>query len=408
MTSPTPPDPGVGWPSPSGPAAPSTAPWAAPGAGPPGPAHGGAGYGDPTYGGAGYGGAGYGGAGYGGAPAYQGWVEAPKPGIVPLRPLTVGDILDGAVAVIRRHPAATLGVSAVASVVLTAASFGLQLLLRDTTNVAARRQLNGGDVLASVGGVFATLLLSFLVGLVVAAFLTAVVGKAALGQPASLASTWAQVRPRLGAVAGSSVLSALVLIGCAVTVIGVPFAVYFAIGFQFVTAIVVLERAGPRTALKRSRQLVKGSWWRIFGIVLLAALIAAVVRVIIGLPFTFAAGGFDALYGGRQQTTGELAIASIGRLVSSTLTLPFSAAVVTLLYLDRRMRVEALDVALQQAAGVPVTRPGAAGYPQQPPPQGLPADPATAPGPAGPPGWGRPQVPPGYPGAAPYPPGPVG
>ena len=36
---------------------------------------------------------------------------APKPGIVPLRPLGVGEILDGAFTSMRRYPKATLGLS---------------------------------------------------------------------------------------------------------------------------------------------------------------------------------------------------------------------------------------------------------------------------------------------------------
>ena len=39
-------------------------------------------------------------------------MAAPKPGIIPLRPLSVGEILDGTFTTIRRHPKATLGLSA--------------------------------------------------------------------------------------------------------------------------------------------------------------------------------------------------------------------------------------------------------------------------------------------------------
>src|SRR5690625_3212331 len=40
-----------------------------------------------------------------------------KPGVIPLRPLGVGELLDGAITTIRKNPAATLGISAVVAVV---------------------------------------------------------------------------------------------------------------------------------------------------------------------------------------------------------------------------------------------------------------------------------------------------
>src|SRR5918996_5880110 len=41
----------------------------------------------------------------------------PRPGIIPLRPLGLGDILDGTVKMIRSNPKATLGLSAIVGVV---------------------------------------------------------------------------------------------------------------------------------------------------------------------------------------------------------------------------------------------------------------------------------------------------
>src|SRR3954471_10235184 len=43
----------------------------------------------------------------------------PRPGIVPLRPLGVGELLDGAFAAIRRYPRPTLGLAACVMLVVT-------------------------------------------------------------------------------------------------------------------------------------------------------------------------------------------------------------------------------------------------------------------------------------------------
>src|SRR5205823_2675989 len=66
---------------------------------------------------------GYGQPGYGQPPGYgQGprpygsWTpppQAPKPGVIPLRPLGVSELLDGAFTSIRRNPRATLGIAAI-------------------------------------------------------------------------------------------------------------------------------------------------------------------------------------------------------------------------------------------------------------------------------------------------------
>ncbi len=46
----------------------------------------------------------------------------------------------------------------------------------------------------------------------------------------------------------------------------------------------MLEKQGIVTAMRRSARLVRGSWWRVFGIQLLAAIIAYVVAAIIVIP----------------------------------------------------------------------------------------------------------------------------
>ena len=77
--------------------------------------------------------------------------QAPRPGCVPLRPLGLGDILDGSFKVIRRNPKATLGLSAAVAVlqvlfvaifeVLAFARLG-QIKVTDTTDPTATSAMN--------------------------------------------------------------------------------------------------------------------------------------------------------------------------------------------------------------------------------------------------------------------------
>ncbi len=216
-------------------------------------------------------------------------------------------------------------------------------------------------------GVGATLLLTGLI--------TAVIGEAVLGRPVTPADAWARLRPLFWRLVGTALLTFLLVGGVALAaalpgivlvatgsvagdavlvlglVVGVLLGVWLYISLSLAPAAVVLERQSVRAALRRSRALVRGSWWRVFGVVLLAGIIAAVVSAIIGLPFGLAGGGLTALGDDTASPAfSELALSGLGSLLAGTVVRPFTAGVAALLYIDRRIRVEALDVALTRAA----------------------------------------------------------
>ena len=154
----------------------------------------------------------------------------------------------------------------------------------------------------------------------------------------------------VGGVGGSV---GVVVLGILVAFVGV---IYVWPLFALAPAALVLERQSVTRALGRSRELVRRSWWRVFGILLLAFVIAGIVNGIISLPFGLAGGGLTSI-GGR--TSGvhftQLVISGIGGLLASTVSRPFTAGVAALLYIDRRMRAEALDLSLARAAAETVS-----------------------------------------------------
>jgi hypothetical protein len=99
--------------------------------------------------------------------------------------------------------------------------------------------------------------------------------------------------------------------------------IYLAIRWFFVPQSVVIDGQKGLAALRGSGELVQGSWWRTFGIVLLAQL----PGVLIGVPFVSLAASTD-----RQL------FALIGDIVTQTIAAPFVALVATLLYYDLRAR----------------------------------------------------------------------
>jgi hypothetical protein len=129
--------------------------------------------------------------------------------------------------------------------------------------------------------------------------------------------------------------------------VAVVLSIWFSTMFSLVTPVVVLERERPGAALARSWRLVRRSFWRVFGILLLAGLIVAVASAILQLPFSF----LSTLFGGATGFSAGTVIAVIGTIAAGTVTRPISAAVTVLLYVDMRMRKEGLDLALRTAAG---------------------------------------------------------
>ena len=368
-------------------------PGQAPGSyGQPAPGYGGPGYAQPG----GYGPPGGSGpAGASGPPSYPRWQsppQAPKPGVIPLRPLGVGEILDGAFTSIRRNPRATLGIAALlltASAVITTT---LSLILvhyvgtvnlptpgqQLTTAQATRLLTRMGEVLAPTAAV--SVVLAFIVDTVLTGLLTVVIGRSVLGHKVTAGEAWRIARPRMAALIGATLLIPLILVGlwavyaivlvilavlhapgaligglaALSAVAGIILTIWFTIMFRMAGPAVVLEREGPARALARSWRLVRGSFWRVLGITLLAGLIVVVTAGVLQIPFgliaAMAGGGNSLLPGTGGNVTGIL-ISAVGGVVAGAVARPISAGVAVLLYVDLRMRREGLDLVLQTAAG---------------------------------------------------------
>ncbi|POX48766.1 glycerophosphoryl diester phosphodiesterase membrane domain-containing protein [Streptomyces sp. Ru72] len=365
---PPPPPPGPGW---------GARPPAAPGghAGP------GGGWGAPQQGFGGYG-------SWGGA---WGPPPAAKPGVIPLRPLGVGEILDGAVSTMRTYWRTVLGISLTVAVVTETVVILLQgLVLKDTTdtNTFNDPSASMSEVSRALGDALlgsAVVMLLVLLGTIIAtALLTAVTSRAVLGRPVTAAEAWRDARPQLARLGGLTILLPLmamtiVAVGAlpgiliawsGSTAAGVSLAflgglgtgvvaLWIMIRFSLASPALMLEKQGIRKAMSRSVKLVRGSWWRVFGIQLLAQVIAGIVASIVVIPFTLMAGvfsgdGLGSLMGGSTGHPGWtfLIISGLGSVIGRVITFPITAGVTVLLYIDQRIRREALDLELARAAGL--------------------------------------------------------
>jgi hypothetical protein len=304
---------------------------------------------------------------------------------VPLRPLGVGEVLDGAISTIRAHPKVVLGVSAVVAVISQLVQVPLQLVLvGGATDLGANPDLD--RITGLVAGAAAGGLLGGLITLVATAVLTGilmvVISRSVLGAPVDAGETWRAARPRVPGLIGLVLL--LALIGVLILAVGVvpglllllvsEVAGAIVIGVGLLVAIVVLvwvsvsltlaapayvlEGVGVTEALRRSWRLVKGRFWPVFGIQLLAAVIASVLAGIISVPFTVGASlltASTAATGAAPSAAASLPgllISAVGGIIALTITAPFQSGVTGLLYVDQRMRSEGFDIELQRAAAV--------------------------------------------------------
>lgn len=332
---------------------------------------------------------GWGGPGPGGR--HPGWGQPPlaaKPGVIPLRPLGVGEILDGAVSTLRAHWRTVLGVTIVVAVISQIGDILVQRYLLPEPvdvdpNASPTEALNQAvDAMQSSLLALAPSLFITIIGtLFTTAVLTVVISRSVLGRSVTLSDAWAEARPRLLQLFGLTlllpVMGTLVVAvgilpglligsgaGIALTVLGglaaVVLVIWLMVSFSLASPALMLERQGIVASLRRSAKLVKGTWWRIFGILLLTMLLTFVVSMIIAVPFSLVAmavdgEGVSGLFSDSGPDFGWpfLIITGIGTVISTSITLPISAGVSVLLYVDQRIRREALDLELARAAGVP-------------------------------------------------------
>ncbi len=150
----------------------------------------------------------------------------------------------------------------------------------------------------------------------------------------------------LGAVAGGPGIGFGVLVSLAAAVL----AVHLYVRLALAPSVMVLERSSIAQSMRRSAALVKGDWWRVFGILLLVLVITSFISQVLQTPF--AAQSLMSGFSGEAVSYGttDVILQSIGSALALTLVMPFAAAVRALLYVDRRMRAEGLDVSLAAAA----------------------------------------------------------
>lgn len=249
-----------------------------------------------------------------------------------LRPMGFDEILDGAFALYRRNFATLFLTALIPSLPMALIWMGIGLTYDGST-------VEAGD---EIGLQLLLLPLTVALTTLVWAALAHEVDRASRGETVSwrsgLAGAGRRFLPLLGAVL-------LVWLGVTVgfVLLVVP-GILLAIRWFAVIPVVVLEAAGPIEAMRRSASLARGAWGRIFAVMAVLLLIVMLPSLAVG-----ASVGIGAMLAADEGTASSAVVVITSQLLStlvSAATTPLLIAGLVLLYYDRRVRVEGLDLEL--------------------------------------------------------------
>ncbi len=312
--------------------------------------------------------------------------------------MSVGELIDGAFQVMKRHFGTLVKISAVVVVPFGILSMLVSLSAQADPNDFTRTDTFGNQTLdfselrVFLAGTLLTVVIGFIAQAIAAGAITHVVASDYLGSEIDTKSAIRVGLARWFALLLSGILLFLGVAAGAVLCI-LP-GVFLAVAWTVNTPALIVERIGPAKALGRSLKLVKPRWWPTFGFVLLLALMTGIASSMVALPVGFI----------WQSGSANVIASGVVNILTSLAITPFTAAATVLLYFDLRVRHEGFDVQiLAQSLDVPVPVADAPtsgalaswqGGGQPAPSLGTPwGGPATPP-PAPPAPWGQPDMPP--------------
>jgi hypothetical protein len=320
-----------------------------------------------------------------------------------LRPRTVGEVLDQAFRLYRRHFLTFIGIIAVVVVPLQLAQQTIVVFLIGglanyetdpfTGGFSTGSSTNYNEVFSYIGILGA---LSVLIGLIAALLqslaqgaLTGEVANSHLDKPVSFSDAYRQMFARLGpllgviflqigivllillpiillttitfsvgigsALNGSNDNSGFLGLFCFSCLLIIPAGVllaYVFIRLLVVTPAVMVEHLGPVQAIRRSWGLVKDYWWRTFALSLVLAILAYVVQA----GPAFIVQSIVALFTPRNLVLQQV-VSGVVTVFTTLVFIPIQLIAITLYYFDLRVRKEGYDIETAMAQRYSMTPP---------------------------------------------------
>jgi len=159
---------------------------------------------------------------------------------------------------------------------------------------------------------------------VVAAIVVIFMRLLAENQPASFRACWQGMRERFWRIVAALLLATLGIGLMAITIVGLPFAIWKLVGWSFVGQEVLFTDKSLREAFRGSSDLVRGRWWHAVRVVVFLVALLFIAGPILTLGLIFTPLPF-------------LLINLLGALIFSLL-LPYAIVAQTLLYFDLQAR----------------------------------------------------------------------
>jgi len=240
-----------------------------------------------------------------------------------LRPLSIGEVLDGALVLLRRHFGLVLGIAIVCEGIPTAMDVYIDL----TGGASQNPGLSLLDrLLTLVGSVLVT-------GATVR-----VVSEAYLGQSPLFGEAMRFAGSRFGTILGANIMSGFLTV-LALLALVIP-GIVVACGYSVAAQAAALESGSSSEALRRSWELTKGFRWKALGLGVVS--IGLILVVFVG------AGVLGGILGGLMGGL-DVVLVVIGACVSM-LIYPVISCVFTVFYYDLRVRKEGFDLEMLSQA----------------------------------------------------------
>lgn len=209
----------------------------------------------------------------------------------------VGDILNAAFDLYKQHWQHLIGVALAFYIVASSITLVLTIFL--------------GKYGALVGAIILLIGIFWLTGALVEAVADIRDGRSDLGVSETFSKVWPRVWPLLGAsiLAGLGIAFGLLLL----IVPGLILLTWWAL----IPPSIVLENRGVFESFRRSRELVRGHGWNVFGVLIITYLLSAVISGVIRAIFT---------------PLPDYVGTYIGDVIGGSIVAPFSALAITLMY----------------------------------------------------------------------------
>ena len=264
-----------------------------------------------------------------------------------LRPLGIGEILDVSLKIAWRNAGTFLRIvlfvvlpaQVLTSLVQVSAVpdyrpggiFGGDTTFGDTT-------FSQGDESAAIGAFLVTTVISFLASQLATGACFKAVAEGYLGETPGWRVSLGFALRRLHSILW------IVLLAAIASIVGLVFCllpgIYLWVAFAVALPVLMTEGLRGTHALSRSRQLVRGRWWKTFLLLVVAGLLSSIVGGAIG-------GAVSAVsFVNRSDEALLFVVGAISGTAGSLVTTPFTAAYTTVLYFDLRVRKEAFDLRL--------------------------------------------------------------